>query len=164
LLSPDEQDVKKDRFQRLCSPLLSHPTETQRSRGRKVLYRTILGFGAALTLLPVGARADVIIEFTDGHQMIVSQYLDEGQTIRIYTPQGVVGLNKDEVRRITAVDDGQSMHMQLETLQNQTSALTQAPVPASTARQEVTRTQIRSPLPTPSSRVTGEVPRPRQIR
>ena len=60
-------------------------------------YRAILGWGLSLLLLPVKAWADFVIEFTAGRQVTVRRYVDEGQTIKVYTPQGTIGFRKDDI-------------------------------------------------------------------
>ncbi len=77
----------------------------------------LLSFGPVLSLaVPIQARADFIIKFTDSGQVIVRRYVEEGQTIKIYTPHGVIGFRKDDVARITEVDASQSLNMPLETV------------------------------------------------
>ncbi len=95
---------------------------------KRLSSRAMLGFSMSLVLLPFSAWADFIIEFTDGRQVTVSRYVDEGQTIKIYAPQGAIGFRKDNVRRITEVGANQSINTPLETVSIQ-SAL---PAPAST--------------------------------
>jgi hypothetical protein len=112
--------MEKDVFQHLCAsaPYPSPPVAEFAVYKRRP-YRTIFGFSASLVLLPVGGQADVVIKFTDGHQVTVDRYVDEGSTIKVYTSLGVVGFRKDEVKWITAADAGQNMHMQLKKLHTQ---------------------------------------------
>jgi len=95
---------------------------------KKLFSHLILGFGLLLSLLPIKAWADFTIEFTDGHQVTVGRYVDEGQTIKIYTPQGTIGFRKADVKRITEVDANQSASRRLETVTNRSSSPTQASV------------------------------------
>ena len=75
----------------------------------------LLSFGTVLSLaVPIQARADFIIKFTDSGQVIVHRYAEEGQTIKIYTPQGTISFRKDDVARITEVDASQSLSTPLE--------------------------------------------------
>jgi hypothetical protein len=77
----------------------------------------LLSFNCGLSLVMLTqARADFIIKFTDSGQVIVHRYVEEGQTIKIYTPQGTISFRKDEVERITEVDASQSMSMPLESV------------------------------------------------
>jgi hypothetical protein len=75
----------------------------------------LLSFGAVLFLtVPIEVRADFIIKFTDDGQVIVHRYAEEGQTIKVYTPQGTISFRKDEVESIAEVDASQSMKTPLE--------------------------------------------------
>ena len=93
---------------------------------KRLFSHLILGFGLLLSLLPIKAWADFTIEFTDGHQVTVGRYVDEGQTIKIYTPQGTIGFRKADVKRITEVDANRSASRRLETVTNRSSSPTQA--------------------------------------
>ena len=95
---------------------------------KRLFSHLILGFSLLLSLLPIKTWADFIIEFTDGHQVTVGRYVDEGQTIKIYTPQGTIGFRKADVKRITEVGANQSASRRLETVTNRSSSPTQAPV------------------------------------
>lgn len=96
---------------------------------KKASYHTILGLGLLLSLPPVTARADFIIEFTDGRHVTVGRYVDEEQTIRVYTPWGVIGFRKEDVKRITEADTNQSMDTPLEMVRVRPSVPTQASSP-----------------------------------
>lgn len=75
----------------------------------------LLSFGTVLPLaVPTQARADFIIKFTDSGQVIVRRYVEEGQTIKVYTPQGTISFRKDDVTDITEMDASQSMSTPLE--------------------------------------------------
>jgi hypothetical protein len=90
----------------------------------------LLSFGTVLSLaLSFQAQADFIIKFTDGGQVIVHRYAEEGQTIKIYTSQGTISFRKDEVERITEVDANQSMGVPLEMVTARPSVPTQASSP-----------------------------------
>jgi hypothetical protein len=85
------------------------------SKGWASLF--LLSFGTVLSLaVPIQARADFVIKFTDGGQVIVHRYVEEGQTIKVYTPQGTISFRKDDVARITEVDVSQSMSTPLESV------------------------------------------------
>jgi hypothetical protein len=93
---------------------------------KRLSYRAMLVLGVSLALLPVSTRADFIIEFTDGRQVTVGRYVDEGQTIKIYTPQGAIAFRKDDVKRITEVGANQSANTRLEAATARPSAPAQA--------------------------------------
>src|SRR5581483_7018256 len=74
-----------------------------------------LSIGMILPLLSVSAaRADFLIEFVDGHQVMVHRYVDEGQTIKIYTPRGSIGFPKEDVELITEGKAHQGANIPLE--------------------------------------------------
>jgi hypothetical protein len=103
---------------------------------KRLFYRVILGLGALLLLLPVKAWADFIIEFTEGRQVTVRRYVDEGRTIKIYIPQGTIGIRKEDVKRITEVEAHSKVSPSLETWLTWTSPSVQAsaPVPSDKER------------------------------
>jgi hypothetical protein len=113
------EKMQKDVFQRLRTFAPSSSPSSEFALDKRLPYRTIFGFSASLVLLPVVGQAEVVIKFTDGHQVTVDRYIDEGSTIKVYTSLGVVGFRKDEVKWITAADTGQNMHMQLKKLHTQ---------------------------------------------
>ncbi len=99
----------------------------------------LLGFGIGLSLLVLTqARADFIIKFTDGGQVIVHRYAEEGQTIKVYTPQGTISFRKDEVERITEVDANKSISTPLETVSaiSPLSAQASTPTPSESQHME----------------------------
>src|SRR5216684_430485 len=78
---------------------------------------SLLSFSSGLSLLVLTqAQADFIIKFTDGGQVIVHRYAEEGQTIKVYTPQGTISFRKDEVSSIIEMGASQSMSVPLETV------------------------------------------------
>src|SRR5215470_8200235 len=81
---------------------------------RKLTYFLIWGCSTALWLLPLRAQADFIIEFLDGRKVTVAHYFEEGQTIKIYTPQGAIGFPKAGVKRIVSVDPNTGAETPLE--------------------------------------------------
>ena len=98
----------------------------------------LLGSGAVLSLaVPIQAQADFIIKFTDGGQVIVHRYAEEGQTIKIYTPQGTISFRKDEVESIAEVDASQSMSTPLETLSAVSLPAAKMSVPAPSESQHI---------------------------
>ncbi len=70
--------------------------------------RTVLGCflqcSAMLFLLPLPAWADFIIELRDGRQVIVRHYVEEAETIRIYTAYGTIGFRRVDVKQISQVE------------------------------------------------------------
>ena len=95
---------------------------------KRLSFSIIGGLGTLLFLLPLKAQADFIIEFTDGRQVTVGQYVDEGRTIKIYTPQGAIGFRKDDVKRISEVGVNQGTGTALETV----TVRSAVPTPTST--------------------------------
>ena len=84
---------------------------------KRLLSLLLLSFAIGLFwLVPTQARADFIIKFTDRGQVTVHRYMEEGQTIKIYTPQGVIGFRRKDVEQIIAVDTSHSMSTPLETV------------------------------------------------
>lgn len=83
---------------------------------KRFFTRFLLGFSMLLSLTPIQARADFLIQFTDHGQVIVRRYVEEGQTIKIYTPQGTIGFRKDDVAQISEVDTSLSLSTPLETV------------------------------------------------
>jgi hypothetical protein len=83
---------------------------------RQIVSRTVLSLSVSLALSPAKVRADFLIEFTDGHQVTVGRYAEEGPTLKIYTPQGAISFRKADVKRITPVDANYSIRERLETV------------------------------------------------
>jgi hypothetical protein len=70
-----------------------------------------------LLILPATqAWADFIIEFTDGRKVTVGRYVEEGETLKIYSTVGVIGFRKSDVKRITEVAANQSVGSRLEVM------------------------------------------------
>ena len=77
----------------------------------------LLSFPSGLSLLVLTpARADFLITFTDGGQVTVHRYVEDGQSINVYTPQGTIRSRKDAVSSITEIGVSQSMAVPLETV------------------------------------------------
>jgi hypothetical protein len=98
--------------------------------GRRLSDRPLLGLGMLVFLLPVQAGADFLIEFTDGCRITVRQYVEEAQTIKIYTPRGAIGFRKADVKQIMAVSANQNVRAPLEAVRGQTTPLAQGAVGA----------------------------------
>ncbi len=99
----------------------------------------LLSFGTVLYLAePIQARADFIIKFTDSGQVIVHRYVEEGQTIKVYTPQGTISFRKDDVARITEVDASQSMSVPLENVSAVFTPSAKMSTPAPSGSQNMT--------------------------
>jgi hypothetical protein len=87
----------------------------------------LLSFSSGFFLVVLTqARADFVIKFTDGGQVTVHRYVEEGQSIKVYTPQGTISFRKDEVERITEVDAGKSMSTPLEAVSTVSTSSTDA--------------------------------------
>lgn len=106
---------------------------------KKILYRTVLGFGILLPLLPFQAKADFVIQFTDNRQVTVGRYVEEGKTVKVYTPHGTIGFPKADIERISAVPAGQGMRTRLEMVSARATVPAQAFSPGRSARQKITR-------------------------
>ena len=81
---------------------------------RKFAYVLAWICSSTLSLTPLFAQADFIIEFLDGRKVTVAHYFEEGQTIKIYTPQGTIGFPKAGVKRIVSVDENTGAEIPLE--------------------------------------------------
>jgi hypothetical protein len=75
----------------------------------KCSSQLILVFSALFCLFPVVARAQFIIEFTDGNRITVSNYKDEGQRIRIHTLEGWFAFRKEDVANIIDLTTGKKV-------------------------------------------------------
>jgi len=74
-----------------------------------------LSVGIILPLLLVtAARANFLIEFADGRQVTVRRYVDEGRTIKIYTAQGTISFQKEDIKCITKGKAHQGANIPLE--------------------------------------------------
>lgn len=93
--------------------------------GKKYWSYSLLGVGLLLILGPTVARADFLVELTSGRQVTVSHYVDEGDTLKIHTPTGVIGFRKTDVKQITEVGAGQGTNVPLESATPQASSATQ---------------------------------------
>src|SRR5713226_5529455 len=99
----------------------------------------LLGSGAVLSLaVPIQAQADFIIKFTDGGQVIVHRYAEEGQTIKVYTPQGTISFRKDEVSSIIEMGASQSMSVPLETVSAVSAPSAEVSAPSSPESRKTT--------------------------
>ena len=83
---------------------------------RGVFSRTFLGLGLILSFAPTRVWADFLIQFVDNTRVAVHRYVEEGQAIKIYTPQGAISFRKEDIARITEIDTNHSMIMPLETI------------------------------------------------
>ena len=95
--------------------------------GKKLLSNFTVGLIGLLPLLVFEARADFLIEFADGRKVTVGHYVEEGQTIKIYTLQGTIGFRKEDVKHITEISTTQSTNTPLETMAGRPSSTTQEP-------------------------------------
>jgi hypothetical protein len=83
---------------------------------REFLLAHILSFATLLGLIPLRAWADFILEFTDGNHVVVRQYVEDRETISIYTQRGTIGFRKEDIRRIVEVDAVHPGTLLLDTL------------------------------------------------
>jgi hypothetical protein len=109
-------------------------------------FHIVLVFSALLCLWPVPAQAKFSIEFADGHRMIVNNYEENGNTVKVYTSLGSFAFQKSDIVKITDLDPGKKA--------KKPTATAKAPVPATPApikeRVEVTpveRSSKTSPTP-----------------
>ncbi len=105
--------------------------------------------GAALLLTPLRAQADFIIEFLDGRKVTVAHYFEEGETIKIYTPQGTIGFPKAGVKRIVYVDANTGAEIPLE------ASLGHRPATASASAEEKNPTMEKTRPKTGSGEKAG---------
>src|SRR5215470_5681936 len=109
---------------------------------RKLTYFLIWGCSTALWVMPLCAQADFIIEFLDGRKVTVGHYFEEGQTIKIYTPQGTVGFPKAEIKRIISADENQGGETPLEaTLGHESATTPSAASPTATEEKAKPKTE-----------------------
>lgn len=89
--------------------------------------KILLGIGL-LSLLPTQyVWSDFTIEFTDGRQVTVRHYIDEGQSIKIYNTIGSISFSKRDIKQITEVGDHQAKTPRLETVSRRPAALSSTP-------------------------------------
>jgi hypothetical protein len=88
----------------------------------KFLHRHVLSFAALLVLLPLRAGADFRLEFTDGSHVTVRQYVEDKETIVVYTQHGTIGFRKADIRKILEVDAADTGTVPLDTLSEQRSS------------------------------------------
>jgi len=93
---------------------------------KRRLYSPLLG--VLLSMVSTNARADFIFELTNGRQVTVGQYVDEGQTFKVYTSTGTIGFHKTDVKQITEVGASQGTNVPLESVTSRPPAATQAVV------------------------------------
>ncbi len=70
---------------------------------RLFLSRVLLGLWGILFLSLATAHAQFLIEFTDGRQMTVRSYKEEGEKVKVYTPSGSFAFRKGDVKQIVAL-------------------------------------------------------------
>jgi hypothetical protein len=106
---------------------------------KRLISYAIYTFSPFLSLLPLGVQADFIIEFTDGSRVTVGRYVEEGQAIKVYTPQGAIGFRRDEVKHITEVGKNEGTSTPLDAVVARPSTPAQASSPASSGEAESSR-------------------------
>ncbi|MEW6300421.1 MAG: hypothetical protein AB1671_22235 [Thermodesulfobacteriota bacterium] len=109
---------------------------------RVLLSRFVFGLGVMLPLLPAKGSAEFVIQFTDGRQVTVGQYVQEGETVKIYTSHGVIGFRKKDIRSIAEIDASRSMGTPLENQIGQSAAI--APNSRSDSLEKPQRENLRS--------------------
>ncbi len=107
---------------------------------KRLLSLAVPILGAVFSFVPAQAWADFIIQFTDRSQVTVRHYVEEGQTIKIYTPHGVIGFRKDDVKQITPVDATPNVMTPLETVSVTPSPAMQSSASVPSAGQKTTDT------------------------
>jgi hypothetical protein len=114
----------------------------------------LLGFSSGLALLGLTpARADFLIKFTDGGQVIVHRYVEEGQSINVYTPQGTIRFRKGEVSSITEIGASQILSVPLETVSAVSAPSAEVSAPGPLESQKTTNSEK---LPKPEGGNTTE--------
>jgi len=68
--------------------------------------RIPLVLSALLFLLPAVAYARFDLKFADGHHMTVSNYEENGNTVKVYTSLGSFAFQKNDIVNITDLDPG----------------------------------------------------------
>jgi len=89
---------------------------------RRFLAHLLLGLSGLLFLSVATAHAQFLIEFTDGRQMKVASYREEGEQVTVYTPSGSFAFRKGDVKQIVAL--GESPGVRSEQPSKAASALT----------------------------------------
>ena len=116
--------------------------------------RFALTLSALLFLLPVAARAQFIIEFTDGNRITVSNYKDEGQKIKIHTLEGWFAFRKEDVANIIDLTTGKKVR-RLDSPPD-----TKPASPARIKEQEKVQTEELEPTPEKNKPLTAIETRP----
>ena len=116
---------------------------------KKFAYLAILVCSVGMWFQPLRAQADFIIEFLDGRKVTVAHYFEEGETIKIYTPQGAIGFPKAGVKRIVSVDANTGAEIPLE------ASLGHRPAAASASTEEKNPTLEKARTKTGSGEKAG---------
>ncbi len=67
-------------------------------------------------LFPMSVHAEYVIELANKREVTTRRYVDEGQTIKIYTDYGAISFRKADVRRITQVSADGTLNIPLESI------------------------------------------------
>ncbi len=73
------------------------------------------GFSVCV-LFPMSVHAEYVIELANKREVTTRRYVDEGQTIKIYTDYGAISFRKADVRRITQVSADGTLNIPLESI------------------------------------------------
>ncbi len=79
------------------------------------------GFSVCV-LFPISVRAEYVIELANKREVTTRRYVDEGQTIKIYTDYGAISFRKADVRRITQVSVDGTLKLPLESIARRSSS------------------------------------------
>jgi|GEM_PF-5468267 len=74
--------------------------------GHHCHLRITFVLSASLFLFPVSAHAKFAIEFADGHNMVVANYEEGSDTVKVYTSLGSFAFQKKDIIKITDLDPG----------------------------------------------------------
>lgn len=86
-----------------------------------VVFVCTWGFSVCV-LFPMSVHAEYVIELANKREVTTRRYVDEGQTIKIYTDYGAISFRKADVRRITKVDGDGTLNIPLESIARHSSS------------------------------------------
>jgi hypothetical protein len=100
----------------------------------------LFGVWALFFWFPATVQAKAVIEFTDGHRMVVTSYKEEGDKIRVYSSLGSFAFRKEDVAKI--IDQGPSQQPRTTRTKPDNSVAKPYPSEAELNRQKVSPTTL----------------------
>lgn len=97
---------------------------------KRFLSHLFLGLCGVYFLLLTAADAQYLIEFTDGRQMTVPSYKEEGEKVKVYTPSGSFAFRKDDIKRIETLHEPEAKKTGPESLDGPARVERPKPEPA----------------------------------